>query len=68
MAMYSAQIVFDYSVIYVNPWVSSATNEEDLENEALEQLFDSYYPELTKKQEEELASLVQSIEVELQSD
>jgi len=68
MAMYSAQIVFDYSVINVNPWVSSATNEEDLENEALEQLFDSYYPELTKKQEKELTSLVQSIEVELQSD
>ena len=68
MAMYSAHIVFDYSVIYVNPWVSSATNEEDLENEALEQLFDSYYPELTNKQEKELTSLVKSIEVELQSD
>ena len=38
MAMYSAHIVFDRHTVYINPWVSSAMDDEGLEEEAIEML------------------------------
>jgi len=67
MAMYSAHIVFDRHTVYINPWVSSAMDEDELDNEAIEMLLE-LYPELTKQQEAELIKSIQDIEVELQTD
>ena len=67
MAMYSAHIVFDYHTVYLNPWVSSAMDDEGLEEEAIEMLLEAY-PELTKEQEAQLIKSIQDIEVELQTD
>jgi len=67
MAMYSAHIVFDRHTVYINPWVSSAMDDEGLEEEAIEMLLEAY-PELTKEQEAQLIKSIQDIEVELQTD
>jgi hypothetical protein len=67
MAMYSAHIVFDRYTVYINPWVSSAMDEDELEDEAIEMLLE-LYPELTRQQEEQLVKSIQYIEVELQTD
>jgi uncharacterized protein (UPF0128 family) len=67
MAEYSAHIVFDYHTVYLNPWVSSASNEDELDQEAIEMLLEAY-PELTKEQEAQLIKSIQDIEVELQTD
>ena len=67
MTMYSAHIVFDRHTVYINPWVSSAMDDEALEEEAIEMLLESY-PELTKEQEAQLIKSIQDIEVELQTD
>jgi hypothetical protein len=67
MAMYSAHIVFDRHTVYINPWVSSAMDEDELEDEAIEMLLE-LYPELTRQQEEQLVKSIQDIEVELQTD
>jgi hypothetical protein len=67
MAMYSAHIVFDRHTVYINPWVSSAMDEDELEDEAIEMLLE-LYPDLTKQQEEQLVKSIQDIEVELQTD
>ena len=52
MAMYSAHIVFDYHTVYLNPWVSSASNEDELDQEAIDNLLEQYPFELTAEQEE----------------
>jgi hypothetical protein len=67
MAMYSAHIVFDRHTVYINPWVSSAMDEDELEDEAIEMLLE-LYPELTEQQEKQLVKSIQDIEVELQTD
>lgn len=68
MAMYSAHIVFDYHTVYLNPWVSSANDEEELEQEAIEKLLEQYPFELTGEQEAIIIKTIQDIETELQTD
>jgi hypothetical protein len=68
MAMYSAHIVFDYHTVYLNPWVSSATDEDELEEEAIQNLLEQYPFELTAEQEELITNSIQDIETELQTD
>jgi hypothetical protein len=68
MAMYSAHIVFDYHTVYLNPWVSSATDEDELEEEAIQNLLEQYPFELTAEQEELITKSIQDIETELQTD
>jgi len=68
MAMYSAHIVFDYHTVYLNPWVSSATDEDELEEEAIQNLLEQYPFELTAEQEELITKSIQDIETELETD
>lgn len=68
MAMYSAQIVFDYHTVYLNPWVSSASNEDELDQEAIDNLLEQYPFELTEEQKELITKSIQDIETELQTD
>lgn len=68
MAMYSAHIVFDYHTVYLNPWISSASDEEELEQEAIEKLLEQYPFKLTGEQEAIIIKTIQDIETELQTD
>jgi RecG-like helicase len=68
MAMYSAHIVFDYHTVYLNPWVSSASDEDELEEEAIQNFLEQYPFELTAEQEQMIINSIQSIETELQTD
>ena len=68
MAMYSAHIVFDYHTVYLNPWISSASNEDELDQEAIDNLLEQYPFELTAEQEYLIIKSIQDIETELQTD
>jgi len=65
MALVSANIAFDYHVVYINAWETEEDDDALLEIEAIEKLME-IIPEITELQRDYIKSAIIDIEINRQ--
>ena len=67
MALVSANIAFDYHVVYINAWETEEDDDALLEVEAIEKLLE-FVPEITDLQRDYIKSAIIDIEINREED